>query len=285
MTENCNLVWLYFTGWLHLDKGTSDFATFECEIAHKLRFTQIRQKPPLGKWFCLNKDEASLVRRAIDKEPIILTSNKFFEPRWVSRTLMDEFYKKNTKINSRIEVLEMVHHLGGIVTARLLELHMHQKEDFCRAKLEELFEQGYLNKVNSCLKPGTSRGRDVNFYCLNLLDTDKDSSAFRSGILRCYALMHNLRRNKYKGYVHEVDAGIILYQDKTYLFVSDDEHKSPDENLEWFYHIKQNYSEHRLTIISLEKARLEIYKAQIKGLANVSLATLNESKSYREKLD
>ncbi len=266
-----------------LDKVTSDFKTFECEAVRTLTSNQIRKKPTNVKFYCLDYNEAKLVRMATKKDNVtVLTSDLFFEPRHVSITLKKEFYSKNTKITSQQETLELVHHLGGIVTVPLVTLHRQQKEDYCRAILEQLYEQGYLNKVTSCLKPGTSRGRNVNFYCLNYIYTN-DNFILRSGILRCYALMTKLKELKYIGYIYAVDGGVMMFRNKTVLLISDNENETPDENLERFYQIRLDYPEHELAVIGLESWRLDIYKT--KQLGRVCLSGLNESKSYREKLD
>jgi hypothetical protein len=264
-----------------LNKNTSDRAKYECEITHELTFKQIQQKPPGLTYFCFDDEEATLVKRAAQTDNVtVLTSDLIFEPGFVRRRLSEEFYSKNTKTSSQQQILELIHYLGGIVTATLIALHCLQKDDYCRAKLEQLYEQGYLNKVKSCLKPGTSRGRNINFYCLNYIYTE-DDFIFRSGILRCYALMTKLKEFEYTGYIYAVDGGVVTYRNEPHLLVSDNENETPDENLERFYQIRLDYPEFKLSVIGIENWRLLIYKTQKIGF--VSLSDLNESKSYREK--
>ncbi len=266
-----------------LDKNTSNFAKFECEAACEMTTKQIQQKPPGLAYFCFDSDEATLVKMAAQTDNVtILTSDLIFEPCFVRRRLSEEFYSKNTKNSSQQEILELIHHLGGIVTAPFIALHRLQKDDYCRAKLEQLYEQGYIKKVKSCLKPGTSRGRNINFYCLNNIHTEDDFT-FRSGILRCYALMTKLKEFKYTGYIYAVDGGVVMHRNEPHLLISDNENETPDENLEKFYQIRLDYPEFKLAVIGLEKWRLNIYKTQKIGF--VCLSDLNESKSYREKSD
>ena len=260
---------------------TGEFWEKECEIINKMSVSQIKKKPNGLYLFCNSEEKRQVIMQATGEDPVIV--GDFFEPEWVTEMLKEEYYSKGARRETQVKLFDQIKLYGGIVTSRLLAmLNPLKGEDFYRAKLEELYDQGRVDKTSGCLVPGTSRGRNVNFYYLPELEVENNYVALRNGIFRCYTLQKLSEKYKFEEYVEETNGLVFTKDNVSLLLINDQEFKSLEDNAVSYHKNQIIFTAYKIILVCADADRLNFYKKE-KKFNTFSLCSLPETRSYREK--
>lgn len=264
-----------------LNTATGDYWDMECEIINEMSASQIKKKPTGVYLFCNSEEKWGVVKQATSKDAVVV--GNFFEPDWVTEKLKDEYYSKDTRREVQNSLLDQIRLYGGVATSKLLALLNPLKgEEFYRSKLEELYDQERLDKMSGCLVPGTSRGRNVNFYCLPELEVENNYLAFRNGVFRCYTFQMVSKMFAFVEYLEEPDGLVFTHDKVTFLVINDQEYESLESNLFRYLEIQSQYTSYNVVLVCTDANRLRFYKKE-KRCGTLPLDRLTETKSYREK--
>ncbi len=136
--------------------------------------------------------------------------------------------------------------------------------------------------MSGCLVPGTSRGRNVNFYCLPELEVENNYHAFRNGVFRCYTFQMVSKMFAFVEYLEEPDGLVFTHDKGTFLVINDQEYESLESNLFRYLEIQSQYTSYNVVLVCTDANRLRFYKKE-KRCGTLPLDRLTETKSYREK--
>lgn len=271
------------------------------EACVKLSQRQINRKSNIFEWYVFDDYTYSHIWRA--KEQSATVADNILAP-----IEIEQHFRTKTKLqrlkSAQIKetLLNFLRSVGGGGTKSLIQKGTKLKETKLRTELEKMIAEGILFETETCLRAGTSRGRNVHFYYLP--ENASEPNFFSKQIIRSYSVENLISRKFIPMYIDK--CGIIVFRSPDNsaqgALLLTDYNVSPLTGEDLYNWDEENISDYEFWVNyeqSAERPKLcryfyasidlqKIFAAKEMELSNfeiIDLSSVSQAQSYRYKAE